>query len=110
MGEIVSLGQFISGRRELMHLTQEALAERLSVSKSAVAKWETNRGVPDRDNLKKLSEVIEVPLNDLYRFIDGGYESKVSRELNITADIIRALESYGYKVVPNDASEFQSKD
>lgn len=103
------LGQFISKRREFMHLTQEDLAREVGVSKSAIAKWETNRGIPDRENLGKLSEVINVPLAEMYRIIDSGpgniHPTNISSELNITAEVIRALESYGYKVIPKDGGE-----
>ena len=53
-----SLGYFISGRRKVMGLTQEELGNKIGVSKSAIAKWETNGGLPDRNNLKKLSEIM----------------------------------------------------
>ena len=39
-----------------MGLNQEELAKRMGVSKSAIAKWETNEGISDRDNLKKICE------------------------------------------------------
>ena len=49
----MSLGQFISIRRKRMLMTQEELAKKTNVSKSAIAKWETDGGIPDRDNLYK---------------------------------------------------------
>ena len=52
------LGQFIAARRNNMRLTQEELAEKVGVSKSAIAKWETNGGLPDRDNLRSLADVL----------------------------------------------------
>ena len=55
MSEKVSLGEFIAMRRKHMFLTQEELAEKMLVSKSAIAKWETNGVLPDRDNLYKLA-------------------------------------------------------
>ena len=93
----MSLGRFISDRRKRLHLTQEELAERICVSKSAIAKWETNGGIPD--NLKKLSEVINVSLDDLYRIINSVNYEDVDLEINITAEIISLLESYGYRVI-----------
>ena len=101
MGE-KNLGQFISKRREFMHLTQDDLAFMVGVSKSAIAKWETNRGIPDRDNLGKLSEAIGVPLSELYRIIDSGPGKDINPDVNITSEVIKVLESYGYKVVPID--------
>ena len=52
MEQRLSLGQYISARRKHMRLTQEELADKVGVSKSAIAKWETDGGLPDRDNLR----------------------------------------------------------
>ena len=54
-----------------MGLTQEELGNKIGVSKSAIAKWETNGGLPDRNNLKKLSEIMNVSVDELYRVIDS---------------------------------------
>lgn len=99
MGLKMSLGRFIADRRKCLHMTQEELAEKINVSKSAIAKWETNGGIPDRDNLKSLSEAIHVSVDDLYRIINSINYKDVDLEVNITAEIIALLESYGYKVI-----------
>ncbi len=95
----MSLGQFIYHRRKHLELTQEQLAEKIHVSKSAVAKWETDGGVPDRDNLYRLAEVLGVTVNDLHRIIASPNIDDVDLEINITPEIISVLESYGYKVI-----------
>ena len=94
-----SLGQFISMRRAFMRLTQEDLAERIGVSKSAVAKWETDGGIPERDNLRRLSEVMNVSVDDLHRIIDGAKPGKTDMEINITSEVIAIFESYGYRIL-----------
>ena len=100
--KIMSLGEFIAKRRKSMRLTQEKLAEEMHVSKSAVAKWETNGGIPDRDNLKSLSKVLNVSVDDLHRIIDSKDINDVTLSVNITAEVIATLESYGYIVIaPN---------
>ena len=99
MQQSISLGKFISMRRNHMKLTQEELADKVGVSKSAVAKWETDGGLPDRDNLKKLSEVINVSVNDLHRIIDSTYLKEQDLKINITPEVIAVLESYGYRVI-----------
>lgn len=102
----MSLGRFIADRRKNLMMTQEDLAEKIHVSKSAVAKWETNGGIPDRDNLKKLSMVLNVSVDDLYRIINAVNYENVDLEINITAEIITLLESYGYKVIrPNEDTD-----
>ncbi len=98
MNNMKTLGQFIANRRNQMQLTQEELAEKVGVSKSAIAKWETDGGLPDRDNLRKLAEIINMSVDDLHRIIRGN--DSVVEAVNITADVIDILESYGYKVIP----------
>ena len=95
----MSLGQFIHRRRKHYGLTQEQLAEQIHVSKSAVAKWETDGGIPDRDNLFRLAEALGVTVNDLHRIIDASSRNPTDWEINITSDVIAILESCGYKVI-----------
>lgn len=106
MGERMSLGEFIIRRRKHLYMTQEQLADKIHVSKSAVAKWETDGGIPDRDNLYRLAEVLGVTANDLHRIIESPNFKDVDLEINITPDIISTLESYGYKVIrPGEKEE-----
>ena len=51
--------------RKQKGLTQEQLAERLFVSRTAVSKWESGRGFPNIDSLKAISQVFSVKLDDL---------------------------------------------
>ena len=104
-----SLGYFISERRKYMGLTQEELSKKIGVSKSAIAKWETDGGLPDRDNLKKLSEVINVSVDELHRIISRT-GSDDDMKLNITPDVIATLESYGYRVIRPGSEDLQKND
>lgn len=99
MGEQMTLGRFISGKRRMLHMTQEELAGKIYVSKSAVAKWETDGGIPDRDNLKRLSTVINVSVDEMYRIIGSKNREDKNPNINITSEVIMILESYGYKVL-----------
>lgn len=102
MGKKEGLGLFIAKRRKLMRLTQEELAEKIGVSKSAVAKWEVGGGLPERDNLRRLAEAIDVSVGNLHRIIEKSDINEADLEINITPDVISALESYGYSVIrPN---------
>ena len=92
----MTFGKYISHKRKEMQMTQDELATKLHVSKSAIAKWETDGGIPDRDNLKKLAKVMKVSVDELYRIIDKS--EKRNEEINITSDIIATLELYGYQV------------
>ena len=106
MVQRISLGEFLAKRRKYMNLTQTEMAERIGVSKSAIAKWETNGGIPDRDNLMKISETINVTIDELHKIIKYAVMPKSDFEINITPDIIAMLESYGYKVIrPTEGDE-----
>lgn len=106
MEQRLSLGQYISARRKHMRLTQEELADKVGVSKSAIAKWETDGGLPDRDNLRRIAEVMNVSVDDLHRIIEREGMKKADFNVNITPEVIAALESYGYKVIrPGEKEE-----
>lgn len=102
---VMSLGQFIAMRRKRLAMTQEELAKKLNVSKSAIAKWETDAGIPDRDNLYKLSEIIHVSVNDMHQIIKSKDYKDIDLEINITPEVISILESYGYKVIRPEEQE-----
>ena len=59
-------------------MTQEDIAEKVGVSRQAVAKWETGDTVPDLDKCKILAELFEVSLDDL-----ANYESEESMGMAI---------------------------
>lgn len=46
-------------------LTQEQLAEKLYVSRTAVSKWESGRGYPSIDSLKTISKLFSISIDDL---------------------------------------------
>ena len=80
----MSLGQFISIRRKRMLMTQEELAKKTNVSKSAIAKWETDGGIPDRDNLYKLANILGVTVNDMHQIIRSMKYKDIDLTVNIT--------------------------
>lgn len=61
----MTIGETIRQLRNERGFSQEKLAEMLHVSRSAVAKWETDGGVPEIDNLLQLSAVFGVSIDEL---------------------------------------------
>lgn len=51
----MELGEKLQELRKSKGLTQEALAEALHVSRTAVSKWESGRGLPSIDSLKAIA-------------------------------------------------------
>ena len=61
----MTLGEKIRLARKHSGLSQEQLAEKMCVSRSAVAKWETDKGLPDIGNLKMLAKLLNVSVDSL---------------------------------------------
>ena len=61
----MTLGDKIRHARKCCGLSQEQLADKLCVSRSAIAKWETDKGLPDVENLKQLSRLLQISLDSL---------------------------------------------
>lgn len=51
--------------RKQENLTQEQLADKLFVSRTAVSKWESGKGYPNIDSLKRISNIFHVSIDDL---------------------------------------------
>lgn len=63
----MTLGQRLIQLRGRAGLSQDALAERLGVSRQSVSKWETDASVPELDKLVRLSQVFGVTLDELVK-------------------------------------------
>ncbi len=61
----MTLGEKIKEARKNAGLSQEQFAEKMNVSRSAVAKWETDKGIPDISNLKVMSKLLNVSIDHL---------------------------------------------
>jgi len=61
----MTLGEKLKKLRTDHGLTQEALAEKLFVSRTAISKWESNRGYPNIETLKAISKFFSVSVDDL---------------------------------------------
>lgn len=67
----MTLGEKLKEARKQASLSQEQLAERLGVSRSAVAKWETDNGIPDVGNLKVIAQLLDVSIDYLLDDSEG---------------------------------------
>ncbi|MCD7741385.1 MAG: helix-turn-helix domain-containing protein [Ruminococcus sp.] len=88
MEEKLTLGEKLKRARKEAGLTQEQLANELMVSRQAVTKWESDKGLPDIENLKRLAELLNVSIDYL---LDDGKKL----DLKVTRDQID-LDKYTY--------------
>lgn len=61
----MTFGEKLKNARKKAGITQEELAIRLSVSRQAITKWESGKGLPDIENLKILSKTLDISLDYL---------------------------------------------
>ena len=72
----MTLGQRIQELRKAHDLSQEALGEKLGVSRQAISRWEMDGAVPEVDKLIQLAKLFGVSLNDLLQVETGGGEAQ----------------------------------
>ncbi len=61
----MTFGEKLREARKAAGLSQEQFAEKMSVSRSAVAKWESDKGLPDVNNLKVMAQLLGVTIDYL---------------------------------------------
>ena len=89
------LGNFISGERKILGLTQKDLAARLHVTDKAVSKWERGMSYPDVTLLEPLAEVLDLTVEELMACRrqavteQGGAEETMQNLLDISRDSVR---------------------
>ena len=72
----MTIGEKIYQCRKKQNLTQESLAEKLSVSRQSVSKWETGDALPEITKLKPLSEIFGVSVEWLLSETDESAPEK----------------------------------
>ena len=71
----MTFGEKLKNARLNAKLSQEELATKISVSRSAIAKWETDKGMPDVANLKAIAFALNVSIDYL---LDDGTKLELS--------------------------------
>ena len=78
------LGNKIYELRKKKNLTQEDLALLLDISDKSVSKWENGSSKPTIENLKKLSNIFEITLDELIEIEEKADNQKKSSKGNHT--------------------------
>lgn len=108
MIDLIQVGMKITDCRKKKSMTQEALADRLFVTRQAVSKWENGMGIPSTEILVELSQIFQISVeellcldddisvdpHDLFRGHDRGYIIRkiICQELKVSIpDILYQL-------------------
>lgn len=89
MNNFDKIGNFISELRKAKGFSQEELGKKLHVTKKAVSRWETGRGLPDATLLLPLAEILEVSVDEILM-------GELLIQSNIDADSKEKLERINY--------------
>lgn len=79
----MTLANKLKEARKNAGLTQSELAEKLSVSRQAITKWETEKGIPDVENLKMLSQVLNVSIDYLLDDEEESDATMIKEKINL---------------------------
>lgn len=84
----MTTGQKIAARRKELELSQEALGDKLGVSRQTVYKWENDISLPDIDKLVALSRLFQVPVGWLL----GVEEEPEPQSVDFSPEQLKLLE------------------
>lgn len=62
-----TIGEQIKELRNKHHLTQSELGEKLHISRSTIANWESNQNYPDIQTIIELSNLFDISLDQLLK-------------------------------------------
>ena len=83
------IGKFITTLRKEKNLTQEELANKLSITKNAVSKWERGISLMDMSLLKPLCEILDISITELLngeRIVNENLKDKTDDVIKDTID------------------------
>lgn len=96
----MSLGNNLVNLRKQKGWSQDELADNLNLSRQAISKWENDLSMPDVDNVKKISRVFSVGIDELLNnevpkdkavALDIKKQDKKDKIINLIKTIILAL-------------------
>ena len=86
-----TLGEAIQAARRAQNLSQEALAEKIGVSRQALGKWEKGAALPGLDNLQALAQVLDCSVDSLLGTAAAETSEAESGAPALTAETMQAL-------------------
>lgn len=98
------ISQNIQAARKALGLTQEDLANRLSVARQTVAKWESGESLPDLENAYALAKLLGVSVDDLIAYNEAATGYPIPPRGKYIFGIVRMGER-GQIVIPKKARD-----
>lgn len=96
--EHLTIGQRIAACRKNLGLSQEALGEKVGVSRQAISKWEADGAVPEIDKLIALSRLFHVSVGWLLGVEEA--EAPVEEKAEVSEELLRKIEEIVLRYQP----------
>lgn len=93
----MTLGEKIYELRTKQGLSQEALGEKLGVSRQSVSKWETDQSVPELDKIVAVSETFGVSTDYLLKEKEEAYLAEEPRGKEPVREVYRRDKRFHYE-------------
>lgn len=80
----MKIGKYIADTRKEKNMTQQQLADALSISNKTVSKWECGKGLPEVSLMLPLCETLQISVNDLLtgaRVAEADYQKKAEENM-----------------------------
>ena len=96
----MSFGRNLQYLRQLGgNMTQEALADRLNVSRQTISKWEIDAAIPEMGNAMELCRIFNCSLDNLFR---DDLDKRSDRYSNLRAETVPGFRYVKYTVISTD--------
>ncbi len=87
----IKIGKFIAYRRKKQGWSQKQLAEQIDVTDKTISKWETGSRMPDASMLLKLSQALEIDVNELLAGEEFSTEEYLKRSESNLVNLVGEL-------------------
>lgn len=99
----VELGRAIKRHREELKLSLRDVADQTEVSASTLSRIENGTGRPDADNIARLTQWLDMPVDRLMRHTDESVEPVIYYPHEATPEIVEAHLRADKKLTPETA-------
>lgn len=95
----MTFGEKLKEARKGVGYSQEELANKLGVSRSAITKWETDKGMPDITNIKAIAQLLNISIDYL---LDDGTKldfTTTRKPINLSELTDKKLNVFNKKII-----------
>ena len=85
---MTSVGKNLKNIRKKNNITQDELAEKLSVTRQAVSNWENGKTEPDIETLTKIAQIFNISIDELVDGIPKGIKELRGKKSHLYIGIV----------------------